>query len=202
MRIRLFIIALLIISIISVLSLYLSSGSVKSEQVTAPEKSHWLMLHRKSSQEFLYYGISGDVNNSKIVRKFQVKPGVAGSSPTPLPSLLGREYWLIVKKESSIENPETAPYFLTLDIPSSGEWPYGPVPYEECGGPATGEAKQCDWILPGYFGLHGVNGQISKLSAEDLGSSGCVRHSDEDITYLFNLLDPEKEEVRYYIEDI
>lgn len=188
---------LLIILLIPVIGLFAfdSSKSSSQEKIVSPKKSHWLMLHRKSSQEFLYYGISGDVNNSKLVRKFQVKPGIAGQSPTPLPSLLGRDYWLIVKKEGSAENPETAPYFLTLDIPATGDFPYGPVPYEECDG-------QCDWILPGYFGLHGVNGQISKLSAEDLGSSGCVRHSDEDITYLFNLLDPEKEEVRYYIEDI
>jgi hypothetical protein len=31
---------------------------------------------------------------------------------------LGKEYWLITKKESAKENPETAPYFLTLNIPA------------------------------------------------------------------------------------
>ena len=82
-----------------------------------------------------------------------------------------------------------------IDIQETEDWPYGPVPYEECNG-------QCDWVLPGYFGLHGINGNLSKISEADLGSSGCVRHRDEDITYLFNLLNPEKEEIRYYIEDI
>lgn len=193
----------LIILLISLTGLIaVANPKPAAQEKPVPEKSHWLMLHRKSGQEFLYFGISGDVNNSELVRKFQVKPGVTGKSPTPLPSLLGRDYWLIVKKESSIENPETAPYFLTLDIPSTGDWPYGPVPYEECNGPAGGEAKQCDWELPGYFGLHGVNGNNLKLSRNDLGSSGCVRHSDEDITYLFELLDPSKEEIRYYIKDI
>ena len=69
------------------------------------------------------------------------------------------------------------------------------MPYTECNG-------QCNWILPGAFGLHGVNGDLSRLSIENPGSSGCIRHSDEDITYLYNNLDPQKEEIRYYIEDI
>ena len=159
------------------------------------KKSYWLVLQRKSNKELLYFGVLGNVNNSKLMRTFQVKTGIPGSSPTPLPRLLGREYWLLVKKESSADNPETAPYFLQLDIPATGEWPYGPVPYEECNG-------QCDWILPGYFGLHGVNGNLAKLSQKDPGSSGCVRHKDEDITYIYNLLNPESEEIRYYIEDI
>ena len=80
-------------------------------------------------------------------------------------------------------------------FPVSEEEPFGPTPYIECDG-------QCNWILPGAFGLHGVNGNSEKLSEFDLGSSGCIRHSNEDITYLYNLLDPEKEEIRYYIEDI
>ena len=188
---------LLIILLIPIVSLFAIDFSSKAEQaeITTPKKSHWLILYRKSGKEFLYYGIMGDANNSRLLKTFQVKPGIAGSSPTPLPKLLGRDYWLITKKESSADNPETAPYFLTLDIPTTGEFPYGPDPYPECNG-------ECNWILPGYFGLHGVNGQSLKLSKEDPGSSGCVRHSDEDITYLFNLLEPEKEEIRYYIEDI
>lgn len=190
-------IVLLIILLIPLFGLFVLDYSKPSEQakIATPQKSHWLILHRKSGKEFLYYGVLGEVNNSKLVRTFQVKPGAPGSSPTPLPKLLGRDYWLITKKESSADNPETAPYFLTLDIPATGEFPYGPNPYPECNG-------ECNWILPGYFGLHGINGNSFKLSQEDLGSSGCIRHSDEDITYLFNLLNPEKEEVRYYIEDI
>ncbi len=203
MRKRLIIIFALIISIITVLSLYLTSSPTAGiVQIVTPEKSHWLILHRKSGNEFLYYGKAGDTNNSRLIRTFQVKPGIEASSPTPLPKLLGRDYWLITKKESSMDNPETAPYFLTLDIPTTGDFPYGPVPYEECVDVYTGKNIQCDWILPGYFGLHGVNGNNSKLSKEDLGSSGCVRHTDSDITYLFNLLDPDKEEIRYYVEDI
>lgn len=186
---------LLIILLIPLLGLFSFEKPKSDNETITPKKSHWLMLHRKSSKEFLYFGILGDANNSKLLRKFQVKPGIAGKSPTPLPSLLGRDYWLIVKKESSAENPETAPYFLQLDIPATDEWPYGPVPYEECDG-------QCDWVLPGYFGLHGIGGNSLKLAQSDPGSSGCVRHSDKDITYLFNLLNPEKEEIRYYIEDI
>jgi len=29
-----------------------------------------------------------------------------------------------------------------------------------------------------------------------------VRHRDEDITYIYNLLEPEREEIRYYVEDV
>lgn len=52
------------------------------------------------------------------------------------------------------------------------------------------------------FGLHGTGGQPEKLSKDDPGSSGCIRHKDEDITYLYNLLDPQKEEIRYYVSEI
>ena len=129
------------------------------------------------------------------MKAFKVKTGVPGDSPTPLPQLLGRRYWLITDKTDSSDNPETAPYFISLDIPVSEEYPYGPITYDECNG-------ECNWEIPGYFGLHGVNGDMEKLSEQSPGSLGCIRHSNEDITYLFNLLDPKKEEIRYYIEDI
>jgi len=145
--------------------------------------------------------VLGDANNSRLVKTFQVKSG-AESSPTPLPKFLGKEYWLLTHEEDSSDNPDTAPYFLRLNVPTTDEWPYGPVPYEECKDPITGEKTQCDWVLPGYFGLHGTGGNPSKLSKEDTGSSGCIRHSDSEITYLFKLLNPEKEDIRYYIEDI
>lgn len=167
--------------------------------VSIPEK-YWFILHRKSGEEILYLGAPGDINNSKIVRKFQVKTG-ASWSPTPLPNLVGREYWKIIKKESSKDNPDTSPYFLTLDVPADENWPYGPVPYTECKD-LNGNNIQCDWVQMGYFGLHGVGGNNEKLSKDDYGSSGCIRHRDEDITYLYNLLDPEKEEIRYYIKNI
>jgi len=166
------------------------------------EKSHWLLLHRKSEKEFLYYGIPGEREKSGLVKTFSVKVGTPGERPTPLPKLLGREYWFITKKTESFDNPETAPYFLELDVPVTDEEPYGPEPYNECNGPASTRDEQCNWILPGSFGLHGVNGDNTKLSDEDQGSSGCVRHADEDITYLYRLLDPQKEQIRYYIEDI
>lgn len=201
MKNKLIILSIFIISLIPLSGLLLNSNKdVRGEKIDSPKTSYWFMLHRKSGEELLYLGVPGDVDNSKIVRRFQVKTG-ASWSPTPLPKLVGREYWKIVKKESSAENPETAPFFLQLDVPTSDEWPYGPTPYTECKDIYTGEPIQCDWVLPGYFGLHGTGGNPSKLLAEDYGSSGCVRHKDEDIVYLYNLLDPAREEIRYYITE-
>lgn len=155
--------------------------------------SYWLLLYRKSNVEFLYFGEAGKASNSQLINIFKVKTGVPKQRPTPLPYLLGREYWLITKKMESKDNPETAPYFLSLDIPVSEEM-FGPVPYLECMG-------QCNWTIPGEFGLHGINGDQSRLSDENLGSSGCIRHQDLDITYLYNLIDTNKE-TRYYIINI
>lgn len=156
-------------------------------------QTYWLLLHRKSQKEFLYQGVPGNTDKSFLVKTFSVKTGIAGERPTPLPKLLGKEYWIITEKHPEAD-PETAPYFLTLNVPAPQEEPFGPVPYLECNG-------QCNWVRPGDFGLHGVNGNEKKLSDTDPGSSGCIRHRDEDITYLYNLLDLEKGEVRYYIED-
>lgn len=183
---------------------YLMNRGTEVKSLTA-EKSHWFLLHRKSSKEYLYLGRAGDKEKSRLIRSFTVKTGRPGERPTPLPQLLGKKYWLITKKQKS-GNPETAPYFIILNIPAPTSKPFGPEPYKECGKPAStgsfGEVKQCNWSLPGEFGLHGVNGNESRLSPEDPGSSGCIRHRDEDITYIYNLIDPEKKEVRYYIEDI
>ncbi len=165
--------------------------SVLSEQA---KQEYWLLLFRKSNREYLYFGVPGDKIHSSLKKAFIVKTGIPGERPTPLPEKLGRKYWLITDKSVSVDNPETAPYFLTLDIPVSDTAPYGPYPYEECEG-------QCNWKLPGAFGLHGVNGDKSRLSVDDPGSSGCIRHSDEDITYLYTILDPKVSPVRYYIED-
>lgn len=163
--------------------------------------AHWFMLHRKSNTEFFYYGEPGNKEESKLLKTFTVKTGIPGERPTPLPKLVGREYWILTKKESSAENPETAPYFLTLNVPGWEEEPFGPRPYLECDGPAGQRGEQCNWAVAGEFGLHGVNGDETRLSKENPGSSGCVRHTDADITYLFKTLDPKKEEIRYYIED-
>lgn len=154
-------------------------------------KEYWLELHRRSQQEYLYYGIAGDKKESKLIKNFRVKTGRV-DRPTPLPQALGKKYWKITKKYSSIENLETAPYFLELDIPVEEDF-FGPVPYNECNG-------QCSWEVPGYFGLHCVNGDMTRLDNNNVGSSGCIRHSDEDITYLYNLLEID-EGVRYYIVD-
>ncbi|MBI4097059.1 MAG: L,D-transpeptidase [Candidatus Levybacteria bacterium] len=171
---------------------FLLSWQKKSEK---PVEKYWFVLHRKSNKEELFKGIPGDRKKSSLVKTFVVKTGIPGGRPTPLPKLLGKDYWLLVAKEEQKDNPETAPYFLTLNIPAPTDEPYGPTPYTECNG------QQCHWILPGAFGLHGIAGNPDRLGKEDPGSSGCIRHKDEDITYLYNLLDPKKEEIRYYVED-
>lgn len=161
---------------------------------TKDNSGYWLLLYRKSNLEFLYFGEPGDKYKSFLLKTFKVKTGIPNKAPTPLPKLLGKEYWTITDKMDSGDNPETAPYFLTLDIPVSDIEPFGPLPYLECNG-------QCNWGRPGFFGLHGVNGDATRLSKENPGSSGCIRHFDLDIVYLYNLLDPQKQEIRYYIED-
>jgi len=174
---------------------YFTNNSVQRNQ-PKQQAAYWFILQRKSNKEFLYKGMPGSKEKSQLVKTFVVKAGIPGQRPTPLPKLLGKEYWVIVAKQSSKDNPETAPYFLTLNIPAPSEEPYGPAPYKECNG------QQCDWILPGAFGLHGVNGDETRLAKQNSGSSGCVRHKDADITYLYNVLDPKRDEIRYYIEDI
>lgn len=169
-----------------------SSKDVLSVQT---EENYWFLLKRKSNVEYLYKGVPGNTDKSEIIKIFNVKTGIPNERPTPLPEKLGREYWVITKKYESKDNPETSPYFLSLDIPVTDEEPFGPTPYDECGG-------QCNWVLPGEFGLHGVGGDSTKLSVENNGSSGCIRHSDEGITYLYHLLEVEDHKIRYYIEDV
>ncbi len=168
---------------------------VLSEATEQPKKMYWFLLHRESNIEYLYFGLPNQPERSTLIKTFTVKTGRPGERPTPLPELVGREYWLVTAKTPVEDNPETAPYFITLDVPAPSEPPYGPSPYLECDG-------QCDWVTYGEFGLHGVNGDLSRLSPEDPGSSGCIRHTDEDITFLYNLLQPETEEIRYYIKAI
>lgn len=201
MKKKLIVVILVTIFLVGFQLIYRSGITQDKSSVTA-KKSHWFLLHRKSAIEYLYFGVPNDVNDSSLLKTFQVKTGNPGSSPTPLPHLLGRKYWVIVNKESSHDNPETAPYFLTLDVSAPSTWPFGPAPYMECRDTLTDEPIQCDWGQPGYFGLHGINTNTDKLSKDDKGSLGCIRHSDEDITYLYTLLSPASEEIRYYIEDI
>lgn len=190
---KFFAIALLLSFIIGIgLLIFNHTTFLQSEQ--KQRNDFWFILHRKSNTEELFQGIPGEKNRSTHIKTFKVKTGRPGERPTPLPQLLEKEYWLIIKKQPEPDNLETAPYFLTLNIPAPSEPPYGPEPYEECNG-------QCDWVKPGDFGLHGIAGDPQKLSNEDPGSSGCIRHTDEDITYLYNVLDPENMEIRYYVED-
>lgn len=167
----------------------------KPESAEVKPRAYWFDLHRKSNLEYLYFGEMGNKSESALVKVFKVKSGIPGERPTPLPEKSGREYWKVSGKMEVFDNPETAPYFITLDVPVSDAPPFGPSPYLECNG-------QCDWVLPGAFGLHGVNGDDSRLSSQNPGSSGCVRHNDADIAFLYNLLDTEKSEVRYYVHDI
>lgn len=163
------------------------------DTITSESKQYWLLLYRHSNKELLYYGVPGEQENSNLLRSFSVKTGIPSQRPTPLPSLVGREYWNIINAIDAKDNVETAPFFLTLDIPHTESPPYGPKPYSECNG-------QCNWIVPGAFGLHGVASDNSKISVDNEGSSGCIRHTDEDITFLYNLLN-NKFPIRYYIID-
>lgn len=196
---------LVVVIVLELLFLVFQQQGDQERNITSsePQKVYWFLLHRKSNVEFLYHGIQGEKEKSKLIKKFQVKTGIPGERPTPLPKLLGKEYWMITQKHEEKENLETAPYFLTLNIPVTEEEPFGPSPYRECfWSDSAMPDGQCHWQLPGAFGLHGVNGDLTRLLQENPGSSGCIRHTDEDITYLYNLLDVQKEPVRYYIEDI
>lgn len=173
----------------------IQSNSTDSTLADVPKPAYWFMLHRKSNIEYLYLGKPGNLEESELIRKFDVKTGIPGERPTPLPELVGREYWVLTDKKATTSY-ETAPYFLTLDIPVPSVAPFGPTPYLECGG------EQCNWQVPGAFGLHGVAGIPERLSVDDSGSSGCIRHSDEDITYLYELLNPKAGEIRYYVKDL
>lgn len=175
--------------------LYKVNRDPKKNTPKVQTREYWMLLERKSNKEHLYKGVPGERKESVLVKSFKVKTGVKGKKPTPLPQLIGRDYWNIVDKMESFDNPETAPYFLVLDVPVGESEPYGPEPYLECDG-------QCNWELPGYFGLHGVASDESKLSENNSGSSGCIRHTDRDITYLYNLFEPKKDSIRYYVVDM
>ena len=178
-------------------------------------RQYWFLLHRKTDvnateTEGLYLGIPGDPNNSELLKTYTVNTGIPFDDPTPLPQLVGMEYWLI---NGSITNPggTMGPYFITLNIPFDDVSPLcnnpdplnpngcnGPVPYNECG-PARNQ--QCYWTLGGNFGLHGTNGSSSRLT--DSGSSGCIRHSDADITEIYNTIQSQinSGQIRYYVTD-
>ena len=193
-RIGLYYIIVIIVFFLSFFFITIYLQKDDSAENIVYDDAYWMLLERKSNKEYLFKGTPGVRESSTIVREFKVKTGIPRQRPTPLPQLLGKEYWVITKKFATTDNPETAPYFIELDVPWSLEYPYGPVPYDECNG-------QCNWNLPGPFGLHGVAGDNSRLSSDNLGSSGCIRHSDEDIKYLYSIIDP-SENIRYYVFDI
>ncbi len=189
-------IAIVLSSILTVVIFPISRSKIDGQDKVKgveTELNYWFLLLRKSEKEFLYHGEPGNELKSTVVSSFKVKTGVPGKRPTPLPQLLGRGYWVIVDSWET-DNPETAPYFIQLNVPVSEDFPFGPTPYLECDG-------QCNWEIPGAFGLHGVGGEDNRLSPENEGSSGCIRHSDRDITYLYSIL-KEKKDVRYYIKDL
>jgi lipoprotein-anchoring transpeptidase ErfK/SrfK len=177
-----------------IVNLFFPAKQKTEISITEVKAEYWILLKRKSNLEHLYYGVPGKINTSTLVKQFKVKTGIPGKKPTPLPSLLNKSYWLIIDKYETQNNEETAPYFLKLNIPISTKPPYGPSPYLECNG-------QCNWEVPGPFGLHGVNNDPSKLSTSNPGSSGCIRHTNKDIIYLYKLLKPKENKVRYYIVD-
>ncbi|MFA9288947.1 MAG: L,D-transpeptidase [Weeksellaceae bacterium] len=180
-----------VIGVFALVALVVRKEFFPETMQTQEKPKYWFVLHRASEKEELFLGTPGDESRSIRLKTFKIKPGVPGNKPTPLPELIGREYWLLIAKHEAFDNPETAPYFLELDVPISENEPYGPEPYLECDG-------QCNWQLPGLFGLHGIASDESKLSSTNTGSSGCVRHTDADITYLYNLLDT-SQEIRYYV---
>ncbi|MBA3724351.1 MAG: L,D-transpeptidase [Candidatus Levybacteria bacterium] len=191
---KVFSLTLLAILLGSIVLLIVNWQEVFMKEQATVKNDYWFVLHRQSQTEQLFQGIPGNQEKSQLIKTFVVKTGIHGERPTPLPQLLGREYWVITKKQPELSNPETAPYFITLNVPAPSEPPYGPSPYEECNG-------QCNWVRQGDFGLHGVAGIPERLTDADPGSSGCIRHTDKDITYLYNLLELDKGEIRYYIED-
>lgn len=159
-----------------------------------PETSYWFRLNRRENIETLNYGPNNLPQLSLMVWFFRVKTGVPGQKPTPLPQKTGRPFWLVIDKYQTRDNPETAPFFLVLDVPGTETSPFGPRPYRECAG-------QCNWKIPGYFGLHGVAGVESRLTIPEPGSSGCVRHRDFDISFLYHVLDPRRNPIPYFIPE-
>lgn len=174
-------------------------SSSTCEGATAPttQDLYWLLLHRQSNTEELLKGVPGNKSKSTVIKAFSVKTGKPGERPTPLPSLVGKDYWTIEWKRP--QAGDLGPYFMKLNIPYTSLTPFGPEPYTECGG------QQCNWKTPGDFGLHGTGGNSEKVNNDGSQdwhwSSGCIRHLDEDITYLYNTVDPRAQELRYYVEN-
>jgi len=82
-------------------------GEVEGVNTIREEKEYWLLLHRKSNKEYVYNGVPGDIMHSELIKTFNVKIGIPGKRPTPLPQKLGYAYWVIESEEKVVGNPET-----------------------------------------------------------------------------------------------
>lgn len=191
--------------------------SAAAVTVEKPEGGdYWFLMNRIGKYEILYKGEPGVISKSKVVKVSRVNPGSPGKEPTPLPQKVGsQKYWLTTaglityRPENEDAYYKFGPYFIPLNVPTSYRDPvcaneakakgevtedcYGPK-YEECG--ASG-AEQCNWLTAGQFAIHGNN----RLDEE--GSAGCVRHMNDDISEIYNLLKAENKLVgtRYYVID-
>lgn len=183
---------------------YFDSSLSPPTPTQTPTDNYWFLLDRLNKKEYLFQGPVGVRDRKYLVREFTVLPGLSGQTPTPVPSKVTptREYWTF--NSATLKSPVGdisnggQPGFLKLDIPYDNSLG-GPVPYLECGPSGT---SQCNWNTPGAFGLHGVD---NNHPLTDPGSSGCIRHNNTDIQYLYNLLsnvvNNNPNTIRYYIED-
>ena len=88
-----------VIALLAIFSIFnRDKQTVKILASETKKENYWFLLHRKSNIEYLYKGQPNDIENSNLIKTFKVKVGVPGQKPTPLPNLLGREYWKIIDK--------------------------------------------------------------------------------------------------------
>lgn len=140
----------------------------------------WFYLDRDKGFEYIYNGINGNLEKSRLIWKVKVNVG-RKDEPTPLPVKCGKKYWKIVKIID--DDADFPPYFLELDIPYNG-----PLNYFE-----NGEKKI--WHTTGAFGLHNKKVQ-NRLRISD----GCIRHTTKEIIYIAKLLkSSDQKSFRYYI---
>ncbi len=175
--------------------------------------TYWFLLNRQKRYEILYKGTPEKITQSQVVKISTINPGSPGDEPTPIPQKLGKKFWSLtgeVRLHPQDSDPtgyeKFGPYFIVLDVPFKNQPDpscnnngttdcYGPVPYKECG-PSLDQ--QCNWHTPGEFAIHGND----KLDPP--GSAGCVRHSNTDITEIYDTLNNAKainSNTRYYAID-
>jgi len=173
------------------------------QPTTSPQDQYWFVLNRQTHREYLYKGEPRNKQDSILIRSMTVNPGVAGKTPTPLPTS-PPGYWTI--NIASVDSPiKDGTHFLILNIPFENS-KAGPIPYAQCPAEPGG---QCDWSkTPGAFGLHGSSDQYPVDRANPngtYGSGGCIRHYYTDIVWLWDTLNAtinaHKYDMRYYIDD-